>query len=284
MCYTKGMKQFYFELSRAHNDNFIISLPHERNTCDAHIHKQMEILYVVKGCNRVTINNDTVLLAENQMAIADSFDVHSWQHVSDVSIMVQFPYTALKPYITHKAGRTLSSKFILEPAVGLQFKAIIDLMQLYARDPSIIDGLVRAFVALITKHIPLVKSPAAQHQTLLNDILMYIEENFDKDLSLESVAQQFSYSKYHFSKLFNQMLGIHFENYVNMVRTQNVIYLIKEKNVTLINAIFESGFSSVSTFYRTFKKQYNCGVKSYLKEYVNLSPQFFLEKRFNPNV
>ncbi len=273
------MQQFYFELSRAQNDGFIISVPHEKNTCDPHIHKQMEILYIVKGCNRVTINNDTILLSENQMAIADSFDIHRWTHVSDTSIMIQFSYSMLKPYITRKAGRRLSTNFILEAAIGLQFKALIELMQRYANDSSIIEGLVHAFLGLLTKHIPLVKGPSAQHQTLLNDILFYIEENFDKDLQLDTVAQHFSYSKYHFSKLFNQLLGIHFESYINMVRTQNVIYLIKEKNYALIDAIFESGFSSVSTFYRTFKKQYNCGIKNYLKEYTAHMPQFFLQKR-----
>ncbi len=273
------MQQFYFELAKAHNDSFIISVPHERNTCDPHIHKQMEILYIVKGCNRVTINDNTLMLSENQMAIADSFDVHQWSHVSDTSIMIQLSYSTLKPYIVRKAGRKLASNFILDPSVGIQFKAIIDLMALYANDNSIIEGLTHAFIGLLTKHVPLVKGTSAQHQTLLNDILFYIEENFDKDLQLETVAQHFSYSKYHFSKLFNQLLGIHFENYINMVRTQNVIYLIKERHYALIDAIFESGFSSVSTFYRTFKKQYNCGVKSYLKGYVSYTPQFFLQKR-----
>ncbi len=262
------MRQFYFELARAFSDNFIISVPHERNTCEPHIHKQMEILYIVKGTNRVTINDQTVLLSDNQMAIADSFDIHKWEHLTDTSIMVQFPYSALQTFIARKDGRKLASNFILEPAIALQFKALIELMSVHANESIIVEGLIHAFVGLLTKHIPLEKHSSQQHKALLNDILYFIEENFDKDLKLEDVAEHFAYSKYHFSKLFNQMLGIHFESYINMVRTQNVLYLLKEKKQPLINAIFDSGFSSVSTFYRVFKKQYNCGIKTYLKNYI----------------
>ncbi len=261
------MKQFYFELARATYDKFLISPPHERNTCDPHIHKQMEILYIVKGCNRVSVNNNTVLLSENQMAIADSFDIHKWEHVSDTSILLIFPYAFLKPFILQKAGRKLSSNFILEPGICLQFKTLIDIMPQYSNDTKVIEGLVHAFIALLLKHIKLEKTYNKQYQTLLNDILMYIEDNFKQNLSLTDVANHFGYSKYHFSKLFNQLIGLHFDNYINMVRTNNVIFLLKEKDYSVTNAVFESGFSSLSTFYRVFKSQYNCSINSYLKSH-----------------
>ncbi len=273
------MEQFFFELPKAYNDNFVMSPPLDSNTCDPHVHRQMEILYVLSGVNRATINNQSILLTKNQLAIADSFDIHKWEHVSDVSIMVQFPYNSLKPYLIRTPGKKLSSNFILDPTIGLQFKALIDLMPQYANDPIIIDGLIQAFIGLLTKHIPLKKHAPSEHTILLNDILFYIEDNFDKDLTLEKVASHFAYSKYHFSRLFNQMLGIHFETYINMVRIQNVLYLVKEKKVALIDAIFESGFSSVSTCYRTFKNYYNCGIQAYLKKYINSTPQFILQKR-----
>ena len=276
------MANYFFEQIRDINDEFVCSLPHERNTFPAHLHKQMEVIYVVKGQNRVTINDTTLILTDNQLAIADSFDSHEYEHITDTSITMILPYYALSQYNDFKNGRALATNFILDEAVGLQFKELIDLMYRNRYDKFILDGLITAFTGLIIKHIPLVKNETTAHRLLVLDILKYVEENFKKELTLEETAKHFAYSKYYFSKLFNNLLGCHFETYINIVRTQNVLHLIKDKKYNITDAVSESGFSSIPTFYRFFKSKYKCSIKTYIKqqkaleEYDNAPfPHFF---------
>lgn len=260
------MKNFYyFETARDGNDVYNISDPLTRHTCPPHIHRQIEILYVLDGCNRATINNTTVMLTKNQLAIADSFDVHSWEHIDDTSICIIIPYSALSTYIEAKNNRSLKSNFILDSGIGVEFKEIIELMCKYKNDKFVLNGLTNAFLGLIIKHIDLQKSESPKQKLLVSEILSYIEENYQKELTLEQTAKKFAYSKYYFSKLFNQLLGCHFESYINMIRTQHVLFLITEKKFPVIDAIMQSGFSSVPTFYRYFKQNYNCSITTYLK-------------------
>lgn len=247
-------------------DGHHLSFPNEGNTFPPHIHRQMEMLYVTKGHNRATVNNQTVLLSENQLAIADSFDVHGWEHIDGKTICYILPYTLLSTSAPHVEGYSLSENFITDTSVGLRFKELLDMMYRYREDNAVLDGLARTFIALVYKYLPSEKRKSNKPRSLLHEILTYVETNFTKRLTLETVAAHFGYSKYYFSKLFNQLLGCHFDYYVNTVRVQNALYLIREKDEGLLEAALDSGFSSLSTFYRTFKLCYHCGVKAYLKQ------------------
>lgn len=226
----------------------------------------MEILYVFNGCNKVTINDESIILTDDQLAIADSFDVHSYKALTDTSMRMIIPYSYLAPYIEAKNGKALSSNFILNSGIATQFKTIILMIYdaLQNQQSMVVGGLTNALLGLILAHIPLVEANKTK-KLFVNEILDYINENFKSDLTLESVAKHFSYSKYYLSRLFNKFIGFHFEEYINGIRAENVIALIQYKKYSVTDAILDSGFSSIPTFYRYFKVKYGCSIKQYVK-------------------
>ena len=257
----------FFESIRDVSDVYSMSCPHGCNNCEPHFHRQMEILYVISGCNRVTINDESIILTDDQLAIADSFDVHSYKSLKDTSIRMIIPYSYLAPYIEAKNSKALSSNFILDSGIATQFKTIIMMIYdaLQNQRNMVVDGLTNALLGLILAHIPLVEANKTK-KMFINEILDYINDNFKNDLTLESVAKHFSYSKYYLSRLFNKFIGFHFEEYINGIRAENVITLIKYKKYSVTNAIMDSGFSSIPTFYRYFKQKYGCSIKHYVKQ------------------
>ena len=129
----------------------------------------------------------------------------------------------------------------------------------------IVEGLITAFLGLILDNIALEKREKSGQVRLTSKILDFINQNFTDDLTLENTAAHFAYSKYYFSKLFNNLIHCRFDDYLNMVRAQNVISLVQRKKRSVADAILESGFSSIPTFYRYFKSQYHCSIKRFLK-------------------
>lgn len=261
------MKNFSFETKRELNDDYVISkiAPHE---CPPHIHRQMEILYVLSGEYQASVNNQTTKLLKDQIAVADSFDVHKWQPIDATSFYIVIPYSALSLYIEQKNGKSLSTPFIVNPEVCLKVKRIAEALKeaLACSQTLIIEGLTKVLLGLLLQHIPLADKNTFKRNFLVFEVLDYIEQNFTEDITLESISEAFSYSKYYFSRLFNQILGCHLDTYINMVRTQNVLFLIKKKNYSVTDAVLESGFSSLPTFYRYFKNRYNRNVTQYLKD------------------
>ena len=272
------MNIYYFETIRNLSDEYSMSRPFMDVSCDPHMHRQMEILYVISGQCKAQINDTSMILTDNQMAIADSFDIHAWQRIGDCnSEYLIFPYHSLASFMEAKNGRRLKTNFILDEALGLQFKMILNLIRKNAQSSNkmIVEGLTKAFLGMLLDNIELERQTTSNQRLLMNEILDYIDQNFMNDLTLEKTAAHFAYSKYYFSKLFNQLIHCHFENYINMVRTQNVLNLVQNKKRSITDAILESGFSSVPTFYRYFKQRYSCSIKQYLKK-QNQTVQPFL--------
>ena len=86
------------------------------------------------------------------------------------------------------------------------------------------------------------------------EFLNYINDNFDKPISLKTMAKEFGYSEGHCSYLFNSYVGVSFKNYLNDIRMQNALSMIATNNYSINEVIEQSGFGSPVTFYRQYAK------------------------------
>jgi AraC-like DNA-binding protein len=99
------------------------------------------------------------------------------------------------------------------------------------------------------------------------NILDYIDQNYNKDLSLESIATEFGYSKYYLSRLFNDLINENLNNYVNIIRVQHASNMINEStDKTIAEIAYECGFSSQSYFSYVFKRKMKVTPREYVKE------------------
>ena len=89
-------------------------------------------------------------------------------------------------------------------------------------------------------------------------MLGYIDDHFEEQITLDSIAAEFGYNKYYFSRLFNTYIGDSLNGYINMVRVNNVIARAKKKESgNLSQIIFDCGFDSMTTFYRNYSRFYD---------------------------
>ena len=98
-----------------------------------------------------------------------------------------------------------------------------------------------------------------QSDFLLNKILEYVYTNYKEDLTIERVAEHFSYSKVTISKLFQQKVKVDFRVFLNNVRADMVHRMMhdpKYKEWQLLQLVEECGFNSAATFYRSYKRRY----------------------------
>lgn len=101
-----------------------------------------------------------------------------------------------------------------------------------------------------------------------NEVIYYINEHYMEDLSVESVAKMFGFSKYHFSRLFKQYTQFTFCDYLSHRRMKAAEYYLSQPNMTITDVAFKSGFSSISSFGRAFKDIKNCTPTEYKAIYA----------------
>lgn len=105
------------------------------------------------------------------------------------------------------------------------------------------------------------------YQQRINKVIDYINSNLDKSFSLDELATVAHFSSYHFHRIFVAIVGESVNFYTNRVRLEKAARLLKFSKVSSVADIaFTCGFSSPSTFSRSFKDYFGLSPKSYKKD------------------
>lgn len=102
-------------------------------------------------------------------------------------------------------------------------------------------------------------------QRKVSDIVRHINLHFSEALELDGLALQFFISKSHLSRVFKEVTGFGFAEYVNITRVKEAERLLRETNfsVTLVSEI--AGFDNFSHFGKMFKRLTGLTPRAYRK-------------------
>lgn len=106
----------------------------------------------------------------------------------------------------------------------------------------------------------LVKGYTISTTTKSNDfikILNYIEINYDQNIMLRDLAENFYLTIPYLSKRFKEMTGETFNNYYDKIRVNHANYDLYETDMPIIDISMKHGFSSTQAYIRAFKKIYS---------------------------
>jgi len=104
---------------------------------------------------------------------------------------------------------------------------------------------------------------AVKERNPLTEIVKYIEQNYQSDLSLAEVAGKFHVSREYISRKFKQEYGINFSDYIGNVRIDKAKLLLQNPNLKLAQIAEMVGFHDVKYFSKVFKKQTGSSPKDY---------------------
>lgn len=89
----------------------------------------------------------------------------------------------------------------------------------------------------------------------LHKILMFVDENYMHDCSLQTVAKSLQYSYSYVSKKFMQYMNMSYTEYLNRYRIDRALTLLRfDNNLAISRICSDCGFDSLCSFNRNFKK------------------------------
>lgn len=127
-------------------------------------------------------------------------------------------------------------------------------------------GVKSAFLRLmISMRLEIAPEEVRTDEDVVERIRHYIDTNYEKDLSLETLAKHFFISKYQISRLFKKQFGINFSDYVLKVRMEAAGMMLKSSGEKVDEIARRAGFEETSYFIRVFSKYYGISPGEYRK-------------------
>ena len=98
------------------------------------------------------------------------------------------------------------------------------------------------------------QSPRKKSQQL-KQMLEYIQQHSESDLTIPTMAETFHLSEKYFSRYFRTATGQNFTAYLNTVRIEKARVLLRETDETVLEIALNCGYGSISYFNRVFRQQ-----------------------------
>jgi AraC-like DNA-binding protein len=253
-----------------------------------HWHVGIEIIVPIQNWYKVHIGKDHYTLEENDILFINSGVIHSLESpATGERIILQFDLSLF--YNLKEFDTTL---FMLPSAVQITKKDfpqiypiihtfLFNIIQEYnidapLKEASIYGNLIQIYVALCRKIIydqNFFKNAAQSKRHEYIEKLMktcnYINQHYNEELSLDSIADIAGFSKYHFTRLFKEFTNMTFHQYLTKQRLQKSEILLMDTDLSVMEVALSSGFNSISTFNRSFKQSKGCSANEFRKKRVN---------------
>ena len=95
-----------------------------------------------------------------------------------------------------------------------------------------------------------------ENMTKVRRALAYIHYNFRRNIKVSDVAKHIGYSPNYFSAEFKKETGVEFQKYIQELRLDFAMNLLKLSKLSVTEACFESGFNTLPHFSQTFKRKF----------------------------
>lgn len=89
---------------------------------------------------------------------------------------------------------------------------------------------------------------------LVCNILVFLDSNLNRKISIEEIANKFYYNRYYIMKLFKKELGVPIAVYMNYLRIYHSVFEIKNSNYSMTRIAIQNGFYSLEYFSEMFHK------------------------------
>lgn len=102
----------------------------------------------------------------------------------------------------------------------------------------------------------------------LKEVLDYVENNYQNEISVHDVAKMACMSYYHFSRFFKKATGKTFVEYLNYIRLYEAEKLILFTDQSIADIAQKVGFKNVSYFDQLFKDKNGLSPREYKRQYA----------------
>ncbi len=230
----------------------------------SHCHDVYEILLITSGKGRFVVESSSLDIKAPVLLVIKPYQYHSVILESDIPYeryVINFSDFSL----VEETQRLLSDELFVKMSEGGCFyseNVPDNILSIFERLDSLTDfpQLERGiYTKLLLSEMILLLS-VIKGELMKQDedelgarVIKYLNDNIDKDITLDKLSRRFFVSKYYLCRAFKKHNGISVHGYITQKRVMYAKQLI-ENGETASGAAYKVGFGDYSAFYRAYIK------------------------------
>lgn len=227
-----------------------------------HCHDDYELLFIVDGRGKYILEGSELPVVPGTLMCARPLEYHC------IKISAGTPY---ERYVLHFTPSAVlpEAKEIFESVIARRdedaysaftlSESFIGIFDRFLLAASLEEEKRESFMRLVLSELIMLLSVSRGQTRTLDDgeigarVIKYLNENIEKNISLDKIAKRFFVSKYYLCRAFKKHNGISVHGYINRKRVMLAKQLI-ESGETASGAAYRVGFGDYSAFYRAYVK------------------------------
>jgi len=252
-----------------------------------HAHRDIELIYMIKGQLQVKITNNTYHLDKSDFILVNSNDFHSFQTEKDnLFVIFHFNYLELSSLLAHKNLVFNCNSIDHSHSSDKEFRVVIEeLLSVYMQQhqDSEVESLEKTFKLISLLKLNYLKSTnqleiqsystSKGQNERLAEIMEYIQSNYREPLTLEEVAGLHYISVPYLSKFFKKQTGKTFSQYLNEIRLAHAVNELVNSSKPITRIALDNGFPNLAAFNRVFNESYQLKPVEYRKQMSGTAEQ-----------
>lgn len=243
---------------------------------NTHFHQNLEIVYVLEGSVEVQIEPETYNLKKGDFLLINANKRHSWRATEEKILLASFQinFTMLAEYMGTNQLLFWCNTTVDKNESYEQLKRVLDQMLNRSYDKEkegaiYLNSIYYEAIYLLVAYFMIkaddvrMKENFTPDNSRIFEIQNYVQANYQKQLSLNDLAQKLYLSNAYLSKYIKKHFGLSFLEYVNNIRLFHAVdeLVYSEKKITRI--ALDNGFPTTAAFNKAFKEIYNMTPSAY---------------------
>lgn len=235
-----------------------------------HRFDQCKFYYVIDGECSITIEGKELFVKAGDWVFIPAGAEHSYYNIKGATFSKYWIHFDLYP--TADIFKFLDLPYVINVGVKGKVQKLFALLSESAKTDELCDKLTikACIINLLVEYVkvshPDGVSVKRREQKRIDDLLRFINENLDKELSIEILAEKYFAHPNHFIRAFKDKTGQTPAKYIKAKRMEMAKRMLEGTDLSVIEITEKIGINDPAHFSRLFKEHYNMPPSKY-REY-----------------
>ena len=231
----------------------------KRLSFDPHLHTHIEIVLMRKGESLGVADSKQAIIRDGDLFISFPNQIH---HYYDKTTLIDCDILIVSPDMCPEFSKIFKTKIPESPVMKNAINntkiitAINTIMELNNDDEyneTQVRGSLLVLLSEFFRNVKLIDNISCDNN-LVKNIINFCYENYDSDISLQSISESLHINRYYISHIFSQKLHTSFNDYINYLRIRKACEMLKSNDSPITEISYAVGYGSPRTFNRCFMK------------------------------